>query len=253
MENAAFDMALIESGAAIAHTTRASPRRAPLSAVPRHDLYRKIHNGLRLCMQEALAAVGRMDPDDPAEIGAVTLRMTELITLFRGHLEAENAFIHPAIEARRAGATSRIAHDHAEHLTGFARLAADVQALRAAATGQRDAAARTLYRDLAAFVADNLVHMAAEESEHNAALWATHSDEELLAIEKSIVASIAPDKMFAYLRWMVPAIPHAQRMTMLSNLRASAPAEAFDAALAMLMPHLAEGEWTKLMAALTAK
>jgi len=252
-EHSAFDPAVVASSAAIVRTTRSSAQRAALAAVPRHNLYRKIHLGLRVCMSDALAAIGRIDTDDPADVAAITQQMSELIMLFRGHLEVEDAFIHPAIEARRPGATARIAHDHAEHVAAFAALVADVQALRDAPRSQRDAAARALYRDLAAFVADNLVHMAAEESDHNAVLWATYSDDELLAIEKAIIASIAPAKMFVYLRWIVPAIPPAERLAMMSAMRESAPAEAFDATLQMLMPHLADRDWAKLMAGLAAK
>jgi hypothetical protein len=250
MERNEFATAVVDSAPDHRYGSSAAPHRRALPAAPRHDLYRNIHGGLRLCMGEALAAVGRMDADDPVDVAAVTLQMNELLALFRGHLEKEDTFVHPALEARRPGSTSRIAHDHAEHVSGFAVLASDVQALRVASTSKRRAAARALHRDLAAFVADNLVHMAAEESDHNAVLWSTHTDAELATLEQNIVASIAPPLRSAYLRWMVPAIPHADRVALLSALRESAPAEAFDAALAMLMPHLGRRDWAKLMAAL---
>jgi len=232
--------------------TSAAPRRRALQATPRHDLYRNIHAGLRVCMSDALAAVGRMDGDDPADMASVTLQVNELIVLFRGHLEKENAWVHPALEARQPGATMRIAHDHEDHIAALALIAEDLSVLRYAPASRRAATARILYRDLAAFVADNLVHMATEEAEHNAVLWSTHSDEELVGIERAIVASIAPPLKSAYLRWIVPAVPHAERVAVMSALRANAPAEAFDATLAMLKPHLAHRDWAKLVAALTS-
>ena len=124
--------------------------------------------------------------------------------------------------------------------------------MRTAPASRRGAAARVLYRDLAAFVADNLVHMAVEESDHNAVLWSTHSDDELIGIERAIVGSIAPPLKSAYMRWIVPAIPHAERVAVMSALRANAPAEAFDATLAMLKAHLAHRDWAKLVSALTS-
>ena len=251
MERNAFAVTESASGPYVSHTST-SPRRRALPTTPRHDLYRNIHAGLRMCMGDAMSAVGRMDADDPADVAVVTLQMNELITLFRGHLEKENAWVHPALEARQPGSTARIAHDHEDHVAAFARLAEDLLALRNAPASRRGGAAQTLYRDLASFVADNLVHMAAEELDHNAVLWATHSDEELAGIERAIVASIAPPLKSAYLRWIVPAIPHAERVAVMSTLRASAPAEAFDATLAMLKPHLAHRDWAKLVAALTS-
>jgi hypothetical protein len=250
MERNEFATAVVDSAPDLRYTSTTAPRRTASPAAPRHDLYRNIHGGLRLCMGEALAAVGRMDADDPADVAAVTLQMNELLALFSGHLEKENTFVHPALEARRHGSTSRIAHDHVEHLSAFARLAADLQALREPSTPRRRAAARALQRDLAAFVADNLVHMAAEETDHNAVLWSTHTDAELVALEQAIVASIAPPLRTAFMRWIVPAIPHADRVSLLSALRDSAPAEAFDATLAMLMPHLSQRDWAKLVSTL---
>ena len=251
MERNAFAVAESASAPYARHAST-MPRRRALPETARHDLYRNIHAGLRMCMGDALSAVGRMDADDPADVAAVVLQMNELITLFRGHLDKENAWVHPALEARKPGSTARIAHDHEDHVAAFAQIAEDLSALRNAPASRRGAAARVLYRDLTAFVADNLVHMAAEESDHNAVLWSTHSDEELVGIERAIVGSIAPPLKSAYMRWIVPAIPHAERVAVMSALRASAPAEAFDATLAMLKAHLAHRDWAKLVSALTS-
>ncbi|MFI4903605.1 MAG: hemerythrin domain-containing protein [Burkholderiales bacterium] len=228
------------------------PRKPTLRSVPRHDLYAKVHAGLRACMCEALTAVARMDPDDPADIAGIVMRMHELVALFSSHLANEDAFVHPAMEARRPGSTARVAHDHAEHVAGFAVLTRDVDALRRSSAPARADAAAALGRDLAAFVAANLVHMAAEERDHNTVLWATHTDDELRAIEASIVASIPPSKVPAHLRWMVPALPPRERLAMMQKLRAFAPPPLFDASLAAIEPHLRDREWMKLVEGLSA-
>lgn len=49
-----------------------------------------------------------------------------------------------------------------------------------------------LERLLALFVADDVQHMHVEETAHDAVLWAHYSDDELMAIEQAIVASIPP-------------------------------------------------------------
>lgn len=227
-------------------------RKPALRSVPRHDLYRWIHAGLRACMADALTAVARMDPDDPADVSAIAMRMQELITLFSGHLANEDAFIHPAMEARRPGSAARAAHDHAEHIEGFALLERDLQAMRNALPAQRADAAAQLHRDLAAFVAANLVHMAAEERDNNGVLWSTHTDEEIAAIESLIVASIPPQKLSARLRWMVPALPPKDRQALMQKLKAFAPPQLFDSTLALVQPYLSDREWMKLVGGLTA-
>ena len=73
MERNAFAIAEFASAPyAVTHRPRrvAAHCRRP----PRHDLYRNIHAGLRMCMGDALSAVGRMDADDPADMAAVACR-----------------------------------------------------------------------------------------------------------------------------------------------------------------------------------
>jgi Hemerythrin HHE cation binding domain len=250
-----MDSAFIPAAAAATNAAMSrshGPRKANLRSVPRHDLHGKVHAGLRACMCEALTAAARMDPDDPADIAGIVMRMHELVALCSSHLANEDAFVHPAMEARRPGSTARVAHDHAEQVAGFAVLTRDVDALRRSSAHVRADAAATLGRDLAAFVAANLVHMAAEERDHNAVLWATHTDDELRAIEASIVASIPPSKVPAHLRWMVPALPPHDRLAMMRKLRAFAPPALFDASLAAIEPYLRDREWMKLVEGLSA-
>jgi hypothetical protein len=77
---------------------------------PRFDLYSGIHKALRAMMADTLLALGRMDPADDAEVAQVTERVLQLLGFCGSHLAHENAFVHPAIEARAAGASERIAH-----------------------------------------------------------------------------------------------------------------------------------------------
>ena len=112
--------------------------------------------------------------------------------------------------------------------------------------------ARTLalYRRLSLFVAENFEHMLIEETRHNSALWAHYSDEELAALHNQLVASIPPQEMMATLRWLVPYMAHGERCALLGEMRAHAPAPAFEAALSVVRPHLSDRDWGKLSCAL---
>lgn len=242
-----------DAGTGIGAQRTATIRKPALRSVPRHDLYFRPHAGLRACMTEALNAVARMDPDDPADVSAIAMRMQELTAMFGSHLANEDAFVHPAMEARRPGSAARIAHDHAEHVEGIARLERDLGALRNAPPARRADAAAELHRDLAAFVADNLVHMAAEERDNNAVLWATHTDDEIAAIEASIIASIPAQKLSSHLRWMVPALPPKERLALMRKLKRLAPPQVFDTTLALVQPFLNDREWLKLVGGLTSQ
>lgn len=217
---------------------------------PRHDLYTGIHKALRALMADTLLALGRLDTDDEAELAEVASRLLQLCGVCEAHLTHENAFVHPALEAKAPGTSGAVALDHEEHLRHTAALAAQVALLQCAAPARRPGVALRLYRELALFIADNFQHMAVEESAHNAALWAHYSDAELVALHDALVASIPPQEMRTVLRWLVPSLNPAERHRLLADLRTRMPADAFDAVLEAVQPHLDARGWAKLARAL---
>lgn len=213
---------------------------------PRMDMYGGIHKALRALMADTLLAVGRMDVEDDLELAQTTERVLALLDICASHLKHENDFIHAAIEARAPGASERIAHEHEEHERHIATLGAAVASLRACPAVQRAAEARSLYGDLALFIAGNFQHMHVEETAHSAVLWARYTDAELVEIHDRLVASIPPAEMMMIARWMVPFMNPAERVGMLSDVRENAPPPAFQAILDTVRPHLSENEWLKL-------
>ena len=216
------------------------------AAQPRVDMYTGIHKAMRACMADALQALGRADTSDAEDLAAATTRVLDLLDLCESHLEHENDFVHRAIEVRAAGASDAVAHDHEEHREHIAQLRALVQALRTARPGAAAVVAQQLYRQLGLFVAENFRHMDVEETAHNAVLWARYTDAELAALHDELVASIPPQEMMRFARWLVPAMSPAERLGMLSDMRSKAPAPAFEAVLDVVRPHLTAGEWAKL-------
>jgi hemerythrin-like domain-containing protein len=219
-------------------------------ALPRLDLYAGIHKAMRAMMADALVALGAADAADEDSIENALKKLERLIELAAGHLEHENRFIHPAVEARRPGTVERIAEEHLSHETALDELRAGVRAVRRARGPVRQAVADRLYRALALFVAHNFEHMEVEEDVHNSALWEAYSDAELASIHDRLVAAIEPAKMMAYLRWMIPSVSHAERVGMLSGMRIGAPEGVFEALLDLAMAALPQPEWAKLARAL---
>jgi hypothetical protein len=172
-----------------------------------------------------------------------------LIAFCRAHLEHENAFVHTSMEARAPGSTTRIGREHAHHSEAIDDLEERAATLGAAAAA-RTTAAEALYSKLALFVGENFVHMHAEETENNAIIWRTHGDEEILAIQRAIVAALAPQKMADAARWMIPALNPPQRAEFLSEIRQAAPPPVFESLLGVARSHLTDLEWRKLAQAL---
>ncbi|WP_457424054.1 hemerythrin domain-containing protein [Roseateles sp. P5_E7] len=210
---------------------------------PRLDLYAHIHKALRLFMSDTLQQLSRIDIDDPLDLAASLAQLDALLDAARHHIDKENQFVHPAIEARRAGASAAIEAEHEEHLDSIGALRAESAALRAMPSA---GAAQRLYRRFAAFVAHNFEHMAVEESRHNQALWAAYSDAELFDIHGRIMASIAPREMSETLRWMIPALNPAERAMVVASMPPAVQAPVLASARALLN----DTAWAKLCRAL---
>jgi hemerythrin-like domain-containing protein len=220
------------------------------TGVRREDLYTGIHKAIRAMLCDVLVAVGRMDARDEADARATLGRVRQAIDLSRHHLHHENQHLHPAIEARTQGASLELAREHVEHEAAFERLEAAMQAVERSAGPAREAAALELYRELALYAAEDFRHMHVEETETNALLWESYGDAELKRIHHAIVASIGPEQMSAYLRWLVPAMTPTERAGMLSEMQGGMPNEVFAGVLELVKTLVDARDWNKLIAAL---
>lgn len=212
----------------------------------RFNMYAGIHKALRALMTDTLLAVGRADPGDDTEVHDACDRVVELMEFCERHIEHENRFIHTALRARCPGVCDAVADDHDDHLRHTRHLSAAARAVGGVPAAERAAALHALYLALALFVADNLQHMHAEETQHNAALWAAYNDFELLAIHDELVASIPPEEMMVTARWLFPSMNALERCMLANDMQAKAPAPAFDALLDLARQHLTQRDWAKL-------
>lgn len=207
----------------------------------RFNLYAGIHKALRAFMADTLLTVGRTDPTDGAELARTVAQVVELMALCANHVAHENGFVHPALEARCPGVCDRVAQEHDGHLHHIQHLSDAAQALPGCDADEREAGLHALYLALALFVADNLQHMHTEETAHNAALWAAYTDAELVDVHNALVATIPPAEMMLVMRWMLPNLNAPERLGVMQEMRAGAPAPVFegmlDATRGMLNAH----------------
>jgi hypothetical protein len=220
---------------------------AAAAAAGRRDFYAPIHKALRLFMTRTLCAVGSTDPGDVEEVRATLDLLERLIALCEAHLRHENEFVHPALERAHCGSAARTEAEHDHHIEAFADLR-DLAALVAdSPETARAAALARLYRTLALFVADNFHHMHVEETANNSVLWAAYSDAELDAIERALVASIAPVTMFESIHWFLPALNAPERAGMLGGMKQGMPPEPFRAVLQIAKSTLSPRDHARLL------
>lgn len=221
-----------------------------MSGSERLNLYTQIHKGLRACMSEVLVRVGRLDPHDSADIKAAAADVRGLIEFARDHLRHEEEWIHPALEARRAGSSAESRAEHEQHLETFDLLESSLRILERSQEQERPTAALRLYRQLALFVAENFEHMHVEETENHAVLVALYSEQEILDLHARLVASVTPAAMTVAMRWMIPASSAPERAAVLGGMQQAAPAPVFAAVLDIVRPYLDARDWAKLGAAI---
>jgi hypothetical protein len=213
----------------------------------RLDLYRNIHKGIRVMLFELIQNSGRTDFTEAAELASLRADARDIFELLESHAHTEDTHVMPLVHA----VAPVLAHEFAEaHEDQEARLPGLLATLEMIDANALDAAQKghAFVVQLSRIAGELLTHMADEELEINAALWNAYSDEELHEAEQRLVASIPPDKMGRYLRWMLPSMNATERADFLAMM--PPPVFAFVRELARQV--LAPADEAKLEAALTA-
>ena len=65
----------------------------------RLDVYTPIHKALRAFMTHTLLRLGSLDAQDDEDLRGALAQLSALLDMMRGHLQHENSFVHPLIEA----------------------------------------------------------------------------------------------------------------------------------------------------------
>ena len=214
------------------------------------DIYRRIHKALRACMCDTLVRVGALDCNDRREVANVLTQVRAMAVFSSTHIAHEDTFVHPAMEARFPGTAKATAAEHAHHRYACRKIVALADAVHNATSAERQALVTQLYHYIALFVAESLVHMNAEETDNNTLLWATHTNEELTAMEQAIVASMTPEEKAVSMRWMLPALNATERVELIEAVLKDVPSEFYNEMLAGMQPFLSGTDWRKLTIAL---
>lgn len=200
-----------------------------LTAARRWDIYGPIHKGLRYAHGHMTIRLGAADYG--ADLAPLIADLRAHLEIAAQHLAHEEAFIHAALAARAPDAVAGLEDQHEHHRARFATLAAAIARLECADPAVRPALGRLLYLEFSAFVAEDLVHMLHEESQTWPLLCALFSDDELVAMEQSIIASLSPTETIDVMRLMLPAMNPAERTGLLTGMKAGAPQQAYAAVI----------------------
>jgi len=229
-------------------TDLSPPSRVP--ALPRVDLYGSVHRGLRLGHTKLLTRLGTTSYSDRASVEHALDELEAFLDLGALHLAVEERHYHKALEARLPQGAAVLDEQHGSHRRSFAELRKLAAKLSAATADTAPVLGRALYLRYASFVAEDLEHMAEEELVILPLLHALYTDEELAAIQTKLVSEIPPREKLEFLRLMLPASNHEQRVLQLAGLKQSLPEPVFESMVRALYEVMPENDVTALLAAI---
>ncbi|WP_375689381.1 hemerythrin domain-containing protein [Pseudooceanicola sp. LIPI14-2-Ac024] len=198
----------------------------------RHNMYYAIHKTLRLGHARLIAQLTATDWQDPDETAAALTALRGFLAMAANHLNGEETFIHPALEAAEPGSSDTAHEGHDHHEQAFAELESLARAVETATGPARDTAGQRLYFRYALFAAEDIEHMAEEETHLLGAMHRLFGDDDLRAIEGRIIAKIDPADMTRTMALMAPALSTPELAGMLSEMRHAMPPEVFSGFLA---------------------
>lgn len=233
-------------------TTETSMQQPTYSTVPgRHDLYRAIHRGLRFGHCQVLTRLATTDFTIAEEQASALSAVRRYLDLAQGHMDSEDTKIHPAVAARDPLVLALAEEGHDDHGRAFEALEAQCRRIEDATPDTVATEGERLYHRYARFLADDLHHMEEEETNLLGALQALFSDDELRAIEGSIVTALSWPRLCGYMGLIIAALCHRERVAMLTAMREGMPFEVFGALITEgVRPAVDPDDWARLAGSL---
>jgi hemerythrin-like domain-containing protein len=203
----------------------------------RYNVFNQIHKALRGMLYDVANSIQRTDftQDDAGE---TVNKLEQLLHLFDEHADHEDKYLLTNIERYDEGMVDAFEQDHVIDRRLTASLLENIGAWRNTSDKeQRYKAGQTLFYAFNEFIGFNLYHMNREENELLCLLWRHYTDQEILAMQAQILASIAPETMAIEATWMMRSMNNPEITGWMGGVRATAPDHLF----AMLV-QLAEKE-----------
>jgi hemerythrin-like domain-containing protein len=218
----------------------------------RVNIFNQIHKGLRALLYETSILLQQTDFSNEEELQTAVKRVTLVADMFDDHAHHEDNFILPAINEYEPSMVDAFEQEH-ELDTKLTRALKDsLYALQMASPLVRPNMANELSKTFVQFMVFNLEHMAKEENILNKILWRYYSDEEILDIQRKIVANLSPWSASVSSRWMIRGLNNPEIVRWLRSVEESAPETVFQNLFATAEKELPEHRFRRVQEALEA-
>jgi len=212
------------------------------------DLYTIAHKGQRGMFFKIAKWAGTLNIADKEEVDKFSEELLGFREQMRIHAALEEKLIHPLLAERVPGGARRLEDDHRVMHQQFDDLVADLDALKAKAVDfeKNRGIVLEFYRGWNRFLVFYFSHIDFEEEGVMPTLWKVSTGQELGDVFKRFLASLSFKELTYHLEMMLPAMNLTERVTMLTQGKASMPPEAFQSVLKVAEHALNAEDWKVL-------
>ncbi len=207
--------------------------------MPRYNVFLMIHKGLRAFMYDVSVNIQHTNFATAGGFPHSLEKLENLLDTFdkHGHHEDEHIFnmlaaCNPQLQAEmeQEHVTDHALSDKLRTLTERYRNTSD--------TAEHIAIGSEIAYALNDFIAFNLTHLNKEEIVVNASLWQHYTDEDILAANMRMIATLSPEEVQHSATWMMRGCNDAELSGWLSNIKKQAPPPVFDLLLGIAQAQL---------------
>jgi quinol monooxygenase YgiN len=161
----------------------------------RYNIFNHIHKELRMLLYDTAHAIEHTDFRNETAALQAFGRMDETLRLFDVYTHTEEEHLFPLLNAFAPDIVMDFEQQHQHTNKLSAALRQSIQSYNPAAdnTTRQQSGARAL-KAFAEFTAFNLQHMNKDEAVINEALWQHYADQDLVALEKTMIDNVPPER-----------------------------------------------------------
>jgi hemerythrin-like domain-containing protein len=196
--------------------------------MPRLDLFTSIHKAIRAMVYDAGSRLQTADFADNRTAAKTTAHLVWVLSLMREHHDTEEEFVFPQVRPYDEALIDELQSQHRTIETLLALAGDAVVVVDAADPWSRQEAGVELNRRFNELVAFYLQHLAHEEVTVVPVTWEHFSDDQLGAIQDTILASMRPQLALDWLGWMFRGLNQQELVGMLAGAKVAMPEPALE-------------------------
>ncbi|WP_158606698.1 hemerythrin domain-containing protein [Paenibacillus ginsengarvi] len=217
----------------------------------RYDLYGPVHKGLRHALGGICFRTGSADIADHQRLEAILAEWKRIVIILEAHSRDEDLHLDEVYMKYAPETAKQLEVEH-EMLDGKIKEINKIVDKIQCPTTSVEECHRLWYmlsRSLDSFTSEYLIHLQREEGPGMEALWGNLDDEQIHELSVKIRSSIPPQAMMILLYYMLPAVTHADRFVIVSDMKRFAPREFYEGVLRLAESRLDPQSFSKLKSA----